>query len=52
MSKMGIKRKAHEMNGNNTSDFDEPDLKAKKTNEHRRRSSFIRGKGHTIDADL
>lgn len=41
---MGTKRKASEMNGSNASDYDEPDFKAKKTNENRRRSSFIRGK--------
>lgn len=40
---MGIKRKAHEMNGSNASDYDEPDFKAKKTNGNRRRSSFLRG---------
>lgn len=43
MSEMGIKRKATEMNGSNASDYDEPDFKAKKTNQNRRRSSFVRG---------
>lgn len=41
---MGLKRKASDMmNGSNASDYDEPDFKAKKTNENRRRSSFLRG---------
>lgn len=40
---MGLKRKASDMDGSNASDYDEPDVKAKKTNENRRRSSFVRG---------
>lgn len=43
MSTMSLKRKASDMNGSNASDYDEPDFKAKKTNEKRRRSSFVRG---------
>ena len=46
MTTMGIKRKASEMNGSNAEDYDEPEFKAKKTNENRRRSSFIRGNFH------
>lgn len=43
---MGLKRKASDMDA---SDYEEPEVKAKKTNENRRRSSFIRG---TIDLRL
>lgn len=38
------KRKARDMNGSQ----DEPDFKAKKGNDGRRRSSFIRGNFQTI----
>lgn len=44
MAEIAGKRKARDMNGSNASDHDEPDIKAKKTNELRRRSSFARGK--------
>lgn len=44
MAEISGKRKARDMNGSNASDHDEPDIKAKKTNELRRRSSFVRGK--------
>lgn len=44
MAAISGKRKARDMNGSNASDHDEPFVKASKTNEHRRRSSFIRGK--------
>lgn len=44
MAEISGKRKARDMNGSNASDHDEPNIKAKKTNELRRRSSFVRGK--------
>lgn len=44
MAEISGKRKAREMNDSNASEHDEPELKAKKTNDHRRRSSFARGK--------
>lgn len=45
MAEITGKRKARDMNNSNSSDYDEPDQKLKKSNENnRRRSSFIRGK--------
>lgn len=44
MAEISGKRKASDMNGSNASDHDEPFIKARKTNEYRRRSSFVRGK--------
>lgn len=44
MAEISGKRKARDMNGSNASDHDEPLIKVKKTNDHRRRSSFIRGR--------
>lgn len=46
MAEFSGKRKARDMNGSNASDHDEPFIKARKTNEYRRRSSFARG---TVD---
>lgn len=43
MAEVSGKRKAREMNGSNERLSDEQDLKVKKTNDGRRRSSFIRG---------
>lgn len=47
MAEISMKRKARDMNGSNASDYDEPFIKATKTNENRRRSSFVRGKFNT-----
>lgn len=44
MAEISGKRKARDMNGSNSGDHDEPVIKAKKTNDQRRRSSFVRGK--------
>lgn len=41
MAEISMKRTARDMNGSD--DYDEPITKAIKTNENRRRSSFIRG---------
>lgn len=43
MAEISGKRKARQMDDSHTSEHEEPEIKAKKTNEHRRRSSFIRG---------
>lgn len=44
MAEVSGKRKAREMNGSSEFDHEEPIVKAKKTNDLRRRSSVIRGK--------
>lgn len=43
MAEISGKRKARQMDDSHANEHDEPEIKAKKTNEHRRRSSFIRG---------
>lgn len=48
MAEISMKRKARDMNGSNASDYDEPFIKATKTNENRRRSSFVRGKFNSL----
>ncbi|XP_031638314.1 regulator of chromosome condensation-like [Contarinia nasturtii] len=42
MAEVSSKRKASDMNGSNGDERDEPIIKSKKTNDHRRRSSFIK----------
>lgn len=49
MAEISGKRKASDMNGSsNGNEHDEPVIKVKKTNDNRRRSSFIKGKFHNF----
>lgn len=43
MAENNGKRKARDMNGSIGSDDYEPEIKARRTNDNRRRSSFVRG---------